>query len=454
MYLLNDTIVAPATTVGNGGIAIVRISGDLSLSLLKLFFKPSSTAHHYVSHQLVYGHFGVEGCVVDEVMAVYMQAPRSFTREDVVEIHCHSSSFIVERVIDLLISSGARMAQPGEFTFRAFMHGRIDLTSAQAVSDIVSARSRQSSRVAVRQLEGVLRDQIDVLKGYLIEMLALTEAYLDFPEEEVDGADLSMLFEHSSMFIDLATRLIGTFQRGHLLKEGLSVLILGSPNVGKSSLLNLLLGKERAIVTDVPGTTRDFLTEDSLVGSVVVRFIDTAGIRDSVDLVEQEGVRRALSFVSRSDLVLYVVDGTASDQFSDAAVRDIVGDTPCLIVVNKSDVDGFDIVSSSFPIVSISAKTGAGLEDLIYQVGLMFSLNFSGDDATELPIITDRRHCDVLCACLTEVQSFVDGVRGSLYGEFLATHLNRALYELGTITGQTAPDDILNDIFSRFCVGK
>ena len=453
--LNSETIVAPATSVGGGGVAIIRISGSESLSSLQRFFRPPRTISSFETHKFYYGHFiDSDQQVVDEVMVVYMQQPRSYTREDVIEIHCHGGRVVVRQIIDCLLTGGIRVANPGEFTLRAFLNGRIDLSEAEAVIDLLESRSEAASHVALRQLGGALSRKIFDYRDRLLEMVALVEAYIDFPEDDMEAPHVHSLRNNCNIVLDEINELLVGFEEGRLLREGLSVLILGKPNVGKSSLLNLLLGQDRAIVTDIPGTTRDLIEESIILSGVPLTIIDTAGIRDTSDPIESDGVKRAKGKISSADIVLYVVDGAG--EFVGEVHDDLsmLSDRPVVVVVNKSDQSNFSVPDplSGFNCVAMSAKFNRGLESLTKAI--FASLNISGQETGESTLVSDRRHRDALVRAESYMKQFLEGLDNDLSDEFLSIHLRDALSALGEITGETTPDEILNSIFSRFCIGK
>jgi tRNA modification GTPase len=392
----------------------------------------------------------VKGEIIDQVMAVYMQAPASFTCEDVVEIHCHANAFIVREILKRFTDLGACFAEPGEFSYRAFMNGRIDLAEAEAIAELIDAGSESSAKIALQHLEGGISKMAENLHAQLFNMLTLVEAYLDFPEDEVDNIHINMLNTSTHEVLEQLERLISTFQSGKVMREGLSVLILGKPNVGKSSLLNHLLGKDRAIVTELPGTTRDFIEEHITLGHLPVKLIDTAGIRDSEDLVEQTGVRRALDKIHDADLILYVVDGTEVTQLqTDLDTLDFK-EIPYILVVNKADKIKVSSLDLDRSFICVSAVTGYGMDELKYEIESKFAIPEGADNG----VITEQRHFNIFSQIIKEVSLFKEGLDNHLPGEFLACHIRDAMSSLGRITGETVPEDILNHIFSKFCVGK
>lgn len=452
---MSDIIVAPATPVSDGGIAIIRLSGPNCLSMIKPFFKTPSRLCDFDSHRLYYGHFhNSAGSIIDEVMCVCMFSPRSYTGEDVAEIHCHGGRVVVRLILDTLLEAGCRMAQPGEFTQRAFLNGRIDLSKAEAVADIIASRSALSASIAASQLSGCLSNKIYEYRDAIIGILSLVEAYIDFPEDDMDAPHIDSIDSDLTVLLYEIDKLICGFEEGRIIKDGLSVLILGKPNVGKSSILNRLVGEERAIVTDIAGTTRDLIEESISFSGLSLRFIDTAGIRHTEDAVESVGVARAKSQISRADLVLFVVDGTSINLDDFNEINELLSDVPVIVLVNKSDVDGCTVPDflDQYRCLLISAKEGLGFELLADEILDVFKIN--GSEERESYLISDRRHRDALLRCQSFLLQFKGEFSQGCSPEFLSIHLRDALSALGDITGETTPDEILNTIFSRFCVGK
>ena len=451
------TIVAPATPPGEGGVAIVRLSGPEAVAFLSVVFVGKTPANKMKSHHLYHGHLmNGQAERVDEVLAVVMRAPRSYTGEDVVEVHCHGGTHILRSVLDLFLVAGATMAAPGEFTQRAFLNGRMDLAQAEAVVDIIKARSERASRVALGQLEGYLSQKIYSFSDQLKTALALVEAHIDFPDDEVGALDLPGLLAPVSDLSSEMISLANSFDVGRILREGLNVLILGRPNVGKSSLMNAMLGESRSIVTDVAGTTRDTLEEMLVLDGFPLRLVDAAGVRETSDVVEQEGVRRARDKALSADLVLMVVDGCCPLTDEDFLALDLCRPDKTLVVVNKSDqaqTCDLDRLSGFPNQVSVSAKYGLGLTELRESiVGLLGSdKSFSGNEGV---VITERRHRDALLQAVSALKGFLVSVDARAPLECLAMELREALSALGQITGETTPDEILDQIFSKFCVGK
>ena len=450
----DQTIVAPATAAGEGGIGIIRLSGTESLPSLLRFFKPTTAFDQPRSHQLYHGHIHTtEGRQLDEVLAVYMRGPKSYTGEDVVEVHCHGGQLVLRNILDLFIDAGLTLAQPGEFTLRAFLNGRLDLAQSEAVIDVIRSRSDAACQVALRQMDGVLSQRVYGFRDQLVEALALVEAHIDFPDEEIDPPAINHIKQLAVGVVAQVDALLQTFDQGRVLREGASVLILGRPNVGKSSLLNALLGEARAIVTNIPGTTRDTIEENLVIDGVPIRIVDTAGVCEADDVVEAEGVRRAHEKAQTADVVLLVVDGSQPLTGDDFLALDACQGRKTILVVNKSDSGQLELPTSytHLPRVSISAKTKHGLSELGHQLVGQFT---GSGEVSESTLISDRRHREALTKANNSLALFVAGVGENQPPEFLALELREALQALGEITGETTPDEILEQIFSKFCVGK
>jgi len=456
MYL-SDTIAAVSTPVGEGGIAVIRISGPDSLQILNTLFKRKNDGG-FLSHRFYYGEIisPITTMAVDEAMCVFMRAPRSFTCEDVAEIQCHGGTLIIEQILALVLSSGARLAEPGEFTRRAFLNGRIDLLQAESVIDVIRGKTEAAVSVARQQSNGSLSAALLEIRNHVRHALALVEAYIDFPDEDIGEGDSSQLFDQLAVAIKRTDSLIASYEEGKVIRDGVSVLIAGKPNVGKSSLLNTLLKEKRAIVTSVPGTTRDLIEEIVNINGLPVRLLDTAGIRITEDLVEREGVRLALERIPAADLILFILDASKPFDNDDKFVAESICDGNAIIVFNKSDLPRLlelPVNLQSLPTISVSTSSGEGIDALKGAVSESF-LHGKCIDSREYTLLTRARHRDAL-------QS-VSIILGSLYrspgklscGELIAIDLREALDLLGQVTGETTPDDILDLIFSQFCIGK
>lgn len=455
MYI-RDTIAAVSTPPGNGGIGIVRVSGDKATAIGSTIFKPLHSGG-LLSHRFYFGAIidPESGEIIDEAMAVLMRAPRSYTREDVLELHCHGGWLLVERVLSLALSAGARLADPGEFTRRAYINGRIDLVQAEAVMDIISSKTEAALQLAQSQREGLLSRRIEEIRLHLLGAIALVEAYIDFPDEGLGETDLGKIREHVELALGDIGELLDTYQEGQILRDGISVLIIGKPNVGKSSLLNRLLNENRAIVTHIPGTTRDIIEETVNFDGLPVRLLDTAGIRHTDDLIEQEGINRALDKIILADLVIFVLDTSRPFSQEDQLILDALSGRKFIAVLNKSDLPRELALpqESRFDLqVHIAAYTGVGIDTLKQSVCEHF-YHGTNIDRREFIAISRVRHRDALVVADRALQRFSESI-DECNLELMAIDLRDALDAVGSVTGQTTTDDVLDAIFSSFCIGK
>lgn len=456
------TIAAIATPPGAGGIGIIRVSGPQSHAILQHLFQPKNPPRKLISHRLYFGAIvhPKTRMVLDEVLAVYMRAPQTYTREDVVEIHGHGSYLLLQEILAQVVAFPAtRLAEPGEFTKRAFLNGRIDLTQAEAVAELLGAKTKEGVTLAVSQLRGGLHGEIWKIRDALVAVRAIMEVAIDFPDEEVEILDVRALKARMTREVEEPlARLLARADGGKIIREGISVVILGRPNVGKSSLLNCLLREERAIVTETPGTTRDTIEECLDIKGVPVRIVDTAGIRETVEAVEEIGIRRARQKLGEADLVVLVLDGAEGLQAEDRALFEVAADKKVVVVVNKIDRAPFlDIglyqeIFSGVPVVAISAATGEGiraLEDAVYE-------SATGGQALQEPGVAapNVRHGAALQRAFAAVHQVGEGLDADLPPDLLAIDLQAALAFLGDIIGETTTDDVLDMIFAEFCLGK
>jgi len=451
-YQPHETIAAVATAPGEGGIAVVRISGDNALGIVeKIFSGPIRT---FQSHT---AHFGkildTQGKLVDEVLVLVMLAPRSYTGENTVEIHCHGGMLITRHVLETVLQAGARAAQPGEFTFKAYMNGKIDLAQAEAVQELIAARNDLALSTAEQQLQGRLSKEIKNFQTELADVAATLEALVDFPEEDLEFAKKEEIAELLFNTRARMQQLSATFHDGKILSHGISLCLIGSPNVGKSSLMNALLGKERAIVTEVPGTTRDLLEEELRIGGLHFHLIDTAGIRKTDELVEQEGIRRSKQALASADLILLTMDASRELSEEDRYLAETAPKEKTILIWNKTDLrqpPQYNLnISTS---VSISAKTGFGLEALCTAVHKM--VWHKGPPSKEEVYITSLRHKLALDHAIEACDAVISGLNNNISPEFVASDMRKILLELGTIIGTNVTEDILSAIFSKFCIGK
>ena len=454
MYSLDDTIAAISTPLGEGGIGIVRLSGPEASPIVRALFRPYRREQELRSYRLHYGHIidPANGAVVDEVLVSFMRAPHSYTRQDVVEINCHGGIVPLRQVLQLTLAAGARLAGPGEMTLRAFLNGRIDLAQAEAVLDIVQAKTNAALRVAVNQLTGHLSSQVRTLRARLVDVLAYLEATIDFVEDEIPFRDIGP--DLAELEAEL-TALLAEAQQGLIYRQGLRAAIVGRPNVGKSSLLNALLRVSRAIVTPIPGTTRDTLEESCNLQGIPLALVDTAGIRATEDLIGQLGVERSQQALAQADLVLLVVDGSEPLQDEDWEIARLIRTRPALVVINKQDliqrvdVEGFLPQASR---VHLSALTGEGLATLEQAI---VDLVLSGRVlSSPTPLVSNPRHQALLQQAREGVRAAQATLAQGLPNDFVVIDLTEAVATLGQITGQTASEELLESIFANFCVGK
>jgi tRNA modification GTPase len=457
VMLEQDTICAVSTPPGEGGIGIIRISGKDAVLIAAKIFRPRKDTPLAAAetHTMLYGHIvnPASQQLVDEALVSVMRAPASYTREDVVEINCHGGMMPLWRTMELLIHAGARQAGPGEFTKRAFLNGRMDLAQAEAVMDIISAKTDLSLRAANEQLLGGLSTEITALRELLISLLASVEAGLDFPEENIETESGNPLVDDIAAVIRATETLLASYACGRILRDGFATAIVGRPNVGKSSLLNALLKQNRAIVTDIPGTTRDVLEEFLTIDGVPLKILDTAGIRHSHDLVEKEGVRRSLAAIESADLALVVLDGSQPLTQEDRRVLDEVKNKNTLVVINKADLprhlEQFDQPTIQ---ISLSCRTNTGLDALRSAIADFVKQGTLG--SREHAWAVNQRHRIALEATRESLHKAHGAAQSGLSPEFVALDLRAALDSLGLIIGATYTDDILNVIFNKFCIGK
>ncbi len=452
-----DTIAAVATAAGEGGIGIVRISGDEALDILNKIFVPVSK--NITNRVLSYGHVKdpVTDKIIDEVMSVYMKGPHSYTAEDVVEIQCHGSSVSLRKILDLVLKNGARLAERGEFTKRAFLNGRLDLTQAEAVIDLIKAKTDRTFDVALNQLEGAFSAKIRDIRADLVDVLVNLTVNIDYPDEDIEEMTYGKLEESLENIKNKIRKLLSTADTGRIIREGLKVSIVGKPNVGKSSLMNALMGENRAIVTDIPGTTRDTIEESVTIKNIPIILTDTAGIHATDDIIEQIGIEKSKESFNKSDLIIFVIDGSKDLEKEDREIIDHIGNRRVIVLLNKQDkgsvVTSEDIINLiPQAVVLESALTeGKGVEELADTVE---KLVYGGEvSQSENLLVTNVRHKNLLDEgerCMVDALDMAQ-LRQPL--EFIEIDVNRCYEALGEIIGETAAD-IIDKVFERFCLGK
>ena len=456
----SDTIAAIATAMTPSGIGIIRISGDDSIELIDKIYKSKSgkkLLSQCDSHTVHYGFIYDGDEKIDEVMVFIMRAPNTYTREDTIEIDCHGGVFVMKRILETVIKYGARPAEPGEFTKRAFLNGRIDLSQAESVIDVINSKNEFALKNSLSQLNGAVLDSIKQIREVLLHEIAFIESALDDPEHislESYPQKLLLIVDNQIKSID---KLLKSSDNGRILKEGINTVIVGKPNAGKSSLLNILVGADRAIVTDIAGTTRDVLEEQINLDGITLNLVDTAGIRDTDDIVEKIGVDRAKQYADSADLIIYVIDSSTELDDNDFSIIDILKDKNAIVLLNKSDLSTItteDIVKKYLdkPVIYISAKDRTGIDELESKISEMFlhgQVSFNDE-----VYITNIRHKNSLTEALNSLKLVVESINNDMPEDFYSIDLMNAYEELGLIIGEAVEDDLMQEIFSKFCMGK
>jgi tRNA modification GTPase len=461
---VNDTIAAISTPPGQGAIGVIRISGKDAIAIADICFKgkklvvqPSHTAHF----GRIVENTSKGEITIDEVVITVFRGPKSYTGEDIVEISCHGSGYILQKILQILISLGARMANPGEFTLRAFLNGKMDLSQAEAVADLIASESQVSHAVAIKQMRGGFSGEIKALRQELIDFAALLELELDFSEEDVEFADRNKLVALIQKLQKTIRTLMSSFELGNVIKTGIATVITGRPNAGKSTLLNALLNEERAIVSDIAGTTRDTIEENMTINGLVFRFVDTAGIRESRDTIEEIGVKKALAEIRKGALILYMADVTTTSPemvWSDLEAFDISG-SRFLVLLNKVDLaphlnpevyfkENLIIAGNILTLSALQSTHIDQLKDTIYRQVI------SSPEMLDQTIVANTRHYEALYQADNALTAVLLGIQGGISSDFIALDLRQALFHLGSITGEISSEDLLDSIFTRFCIGK
>lgn len=455
-----DTIAAIATAMSNSGIGIVRISGDEALEVADRIFRPkkgSRKVSDMETHTIHYGYVVDGEEVVDEVMLLIMKAPRSYTCEDTIEIDCHGGVLVMKKILETVLKYGARPAEPGEFTKRAFLNGRIDLSQAESVIDVINAQNELALKSSVNQLQGAVLEKIKDIRAVVLHEIAFIESALDDPEHvSLDGYPEQLHGIMSDAHAKVK-KLLDSSDNGKMLKEGINTAIVGKPNAGKSSLLNILVGEERAIVTEIAGTTRDILQEQIQIGGIGLNVIDTAGIRDTEDIVEKIGVNKSREYIEKADLIIYVVDSSTELDENDQEIIEAIQDKKAIVLLNKSDLDAKTDATVlekrlNKPILSISAKNNTGIHELEKLIEEMF---FSGKlSFNDEVYITNIRQKNALAEAESSLKMVLQSIDDGMPEDFFTIDMMNAYEVLGTIIGESVGEDLVNEIFSKFCMGK
>ncbi len=456
-----DTITSISTPMGEGAIGIVRLSGPQAVEIADKLYKGKHLLNDVPSHTINYGHIidPESKEAIEEVMVSVLRAPKTFTREDIIEINCHGGILTINRVLELTMTYGARMAEPGEFTKRAFLNGRIDLSQAEAVMDFIRSKTDRASKVAMNQIEGRLSDLIKKQRQSILEILAQVEVNIDYPEyDDVEDATTEFLLEQSKEIKQEINRLLDTGAQGKIMREGLSTVIVGKPNVGKSSMLNNLIQDNKAIVTEVAGTTRDVLEEYVNVRGVPLRLVDTAGIRETEDIVEKIGVERSRKALSQADLILFVLNNNEALTQEDYTLYEVVKNEDVIVIVNKMDLEqNIDInevkdMIGDTPLIQTSMLKQEGIDELEIQIRDLF---FGGEvQNQDMTYVSNSRHISLLKQARQTIQDAIDAAESGVPMDMVQIDLTRTWEILGEIIGETASDELIDQLFSQFCLGK
>lgn len=453
----SDTIAAISTAHGTGGIGIIRISGERAFEIAAAIFRGKKPFDEIKSHTLSYGKIvePVSGETIDEVLVSKMKKPNTFTKEDVVEINCHGGTVVLKKILELVVREGARLAEPGEFTKRAFLNGRIDLSQAEAVIDLINSKTDESSRAAVDQLEGKLSGKIREVRNKLVELIAHIEVTVDYPEHDIEEITGQKVYEEAGVIRDKLYRIVKGFEKGRVIREGINVVIIGKPNVGKSSLLNELAGKNKAIVTDIPGTTRDIIEEYINIHGIPVRMTDTAGIRETEDVVERIGVEKAEKAIDAADLIILMIDAGTGVNADDRKLLEKVKNKKVVVLLNKIDIAD---AAPELPglegktVIKTSLKEDIGIDRLEEEISRLF---LKGEiNANQEVLVTNVRHKNLIDKAIGNIEEACTAYENGMPLDLITIDIKNAAENLGQITGESVSEDVMQEIFRRFCIGK
>jgi len=455
---MESTIIAISTALSNGWIGIIRLSGDNVFEIMNKIFIPKNNDKNIKGYTMKYGHIVDNGEIIDEVLVSYFVAPKSYTTENMCEINTHGGLVVERKILEICLRNGANLAEPGEFTKRAFLNGRIDLSQAEAIIDLINSKSEREAKESINQLEGQLSNRISTIEKAILDTLTAIEVTIDYPEYDIDEVENRNVLEELSKINDLLDKLKNSFNQGKLLKNGIKTVILGRPNAGKSSLLNAILKEERAIVSNIEGTTRDTIEEFVNINGIPINLIDTAGIRNTENEIERIGVERAKSLASKADLIIAIFDITADITEEDKKIIEIICDKNAIVILNKIDIANNnvkleDILSKlEKPTIKISAKNNDGVDLLYVEIEKMF--NLANMDVNDEIVIMNERHKDKISRAKDKIEKSIEAIKNNLPIDICSIYIKDALEELGEITGKNVSEDIINEIFKNFCLGK
>lgn len=455
------TIVAISTAMGNGGIGIIRMSGKECFKILEKIFKPKNKRFDDIKgYNIKFGYIVNPDTeeIIDEVLVSFFKSPKSYTTEDMCEINSHGGIVVQKMILEQCLKSGANIAEPGEFTKRAFLNGRIDLSQAESVIDLINSRTEKEAKASVNQLEGWLSKKIEEIRSYLLDIMSDIEATIDYPEYDIEEVTNTRAIEKLGIILEKLDILEKSFETGKILKEGINTIIIGKPNAGKSSLLNLILNEERAIVSDIAGTTRDTIEEYINLKGIPLKLIDTAGIRETNDKIEEIGVNKSIDLINKADLIISIFDNSRELEKEDYQILNMIKNKKSIIVLNKIDLGKHvleqkeEILNLNIPIVKMSAKMGDGIQSLYEKIINIF--NMGEVELDNSMVITNTRHKNQIKKAKSNIKKAIDTINECLPIDIIGIYIKEALIELGIITGQNVSEDIINEIFSKFCLGK
>ena len=453
-----ETIAAISTATGNGGIGIIRMSGKECFNILEKIFKPIKRSENINGYTIKYGHIMDGDNIVDEVLVSYFKAPKSYTTENMCEINSHGGYIVERRILELCLKNGAELAEPGEFTKRAFLNGRIDLVQAESIIDLINSKSEREAKASISQLEGNLSKNINLVKSELLDLMADVEASIDYPEYDIEEVTNKKILQTLETVETKLKKLNDTFKNGKVLREGIKTAIIGKPNAGKSSLLNTILNEERAIVSETKGTTRDTIEEFVTIEGITLKLIDTAGIRETNDEIEKIGVEKSKKLINEAELVIAIFDGTKSLSEDDYEILDLIRNKNAIILLNKMDISDSELDKDNLiknmgkDVIKISAKNGDNIDVLYKTIANMYQLNDIELDEGE--IVTNIRHKNQIDESLRSIEKTKETVYNNMPVDIIEIYLKQILSDLGKITGDDISEDIINEIFSKFCLGK
>lgn len=453
-----ETIAAISTATGNGGIGIIRMSGKECFNILEKIFKPIKRSENINGYTIKYGHIMDGDNIVDEVLVSYFKAPKSYTTENMCEINSHGGYIVERRILELCLKNGAELAEPGEFTKRAFLNGRIDLVQAESIIDLINSKSEREAKASISQLEGNLSKNINLVKSELLDLMADVEASIDYPEYDIEEVTNKKILQTLETVEKKLKKLNDTFKNGKVLREGIKTAIIGKPNAGKSSLLNTILNEERAIVSETKGTTRDTIEEFVTIEGITLKLIDTAGIRETNDEIEKIGVEKSKKLINEAELVIAIFDGTKNLSEDDYEILDLIRNKNAIILLNKMDISDSELDKDNLiknmgkDVIKISAKNGDNIDVLYKTIANMYQLNDIELDEGE--IVTNIRHKNQIDESLRSIEKTKETVYNNMPVDIIEIYLKQILSDLGKITGDDISEDIINEIFSKFCLGK